>query len=54
MSRIRMAKQNSGLRHRYTWPRNVGLSSAQLRQAQAVVEAHIQEIEDAWNRHFGS
>jgi Domain of unknown function (DUF4160) len=34
--------------------RNVGLSTAQLRQAQAVVEAHIQEIEDAWIRHFGS
>ena len=33
--------------------KNVGLSGVQLRQAQAVVEAHIQEIEDAWNRHFG-
>ena len=33
--------------------KNVGLSGVQLRQAQAVVEAHIQEIQDAWNRHFG-
>lgn len=33
--------------------RNVGLSAAQARQAQAVVEAHLQEIEDAWHRHFG-
>jgi hypothetical protein len=29
-------------------------ASAQLRQAQAVVEAHLQEIQDAWVRHFGS
>ena len=33
--------------------KNVGLSGVQLYQAQAVVEAHIQEIQDAWNRHFG-
>jgi hypothetical protein len=33
--------------------KNVGLSGVQIRQAQAVVEAHIQEIQDAWNRHFG-
>lgn len=33
--------------------RNVGLSGVQLRQAQAVVEAHLQEIQDAWQRHFG-
>ena len=33
--------------------KNVGLSGVQLHQAQAVVEAHIQEIQDAWNRHFG-
>jgi hypothetical protein len=32
---------------------NVGLSSVQIRQAQAVVEAHIKDIQDAWNRHFG-
>lgn len=32
---------------------NIGLSSAQVRQAQAVVEAHLHEIEDAWHRHFG-
>ncbi len=32
---------------------NVGLTQMQLRQAQAVVEAHIQEIEDALHRHFG-
>ena len=33
---------------------NIGLSPAQLRAAQAVVEEHIREIEDAWARHFGS
>lgn len=33
---------------------NVGLSDVQVRQAQAVVVAHTQEIQDAWNRHFGS
>ena len=32
---------------------NVGLSGVQLRQAQAVVEAHLQEIDDAWEHHFG-
>jgi Domain of unknown function (DUF4160) len=31
---------------------NIGLSSTQLKQAQAIVEAHIREIEDAWRRHF--
>jgi hypothetical protein len=33
--------------------KNVGLSGLQLRQAQSIVEIHIQEIEDAWHRHFG-
>jgi hypothetical protein len=32
---------------------NIGLSAAQLRQAQVVVGAHLQEIKDAWHRHFG-
>lgn len=32
---------------------NIGLSPVQVRQAQAVVSAHQQEIEDAWHRHFG-
>ena len=31
-----------------------GLSSKQLRDAQAVIEAYIEEIRNAWNRHFGS
>jgi hypothetical protein len=31
-----------------------GLSSRQLNDAQSVVEAHLKEIEDAWNHHFGS
>ena len=31
-----------------------GLARSQQREAQAVVQAHIQEIEDAWNRHFSS
>jgi hypothetical protein len=32
---------------------NIGLPETQLRQAQKVVESHIEEIEDAWHRHFG-
>jgi hypothetical protein len=32
---------------------NIGLSPTQVRQAQAVVLAHLTEIEDAWHRHFG-
>lgn len=31
-----------------------GLSAKQLREAQFVVEAHVEEIQNAWNRHFGS
>ncbi len=31
---------------------NDGLSALQPRQAQAIVEAHIEEIENAWHRHF--
>ena len=31
-----------------------GMSTRQLQDAQAVVEAHILEIENAWHRHFGS
>jgi len=30
-----------------------GLSSAQLRAAQDVVERHIEEVRHAWTRHFG-
>jgi Domain of unknown function (DUF4160) len=33
---------------------NMSLSPTQIKQAHAVVEAHIQEIENAWRRHFGS
>jgi hypothetical protein len=33
---------------------SVGLTEKQLHQAQAVVEAHLEEIHDAWNRHFGA
>ena len=32
---------------------HTGLSTRQLRQAQAVVSAHLKEIEDAWIHHFG-
>lgn len=31
-----------------------GLSQRQLREAQTVVEAHFEEIKNAWNHHFGS
>lgn len=33
---------------------NVGLKQTQIRQAQAVIGKHIEEIQDAWQRHFGS
>jgi hypothetical protein len=33
---------------------NIGLSAAQVRQAYAVVLKHKEEIEDAWQLHFGS
>ena len=33
---------------------HTGLSGRQLREAQTIVEAHIQEIQHAWNYHFGS
>lgn len=32
---------------------HTGLSSKQLRDAQSVVEAHLEEITHAWNHHFG-
>jgi len=31
---------------------HVGLSQRQLREAQSVVERHIEEIRNAWFRHF--
>lgn len=33
---------------------NMGLTPTQVRQAEAVVLAHLKEIEDAWSQHFGS
>ena len=33
---------------------STGLSTRQLREAQTVVEAHIEEIQNAWNHHFGA
>ena len=32
---------------------STGLSKAQLREAQSIVEAHMEEIRNAWNEHFG-
>jgi hypothetical protein len=32
---------------------STGLTSRQLADAQAVVIGHLQEIQDAWRRHFG-
>jgi Domain of unknown function (DUF4160) len=32
---------------------STGLSKRQQREAEAVVIAHIKEIQDAWIRHFG-
>lgn len=34
--------------------RSTGLSKSQEREAKRVVEAHLQEIENAWHKHFGS
>lgn len=34
--------------------RSTGLSRAQERNAQVVVESHLQDIQDAWLKHFGS
>ncbi len=33
---------------------SVGLSARQLRDAQTVVHAHIEEIRNAWDHHFGA
>ncbi|MEI8158367.1 MAG: DUF4160 domain-containing protein [Burkholderiales bacterium] len=33
---------------------HTGLDGQQLREAQLVVEAHLEEIKNAWNTHFGS
>lgn len=33
---------------------STGLSKGQLREAQSIVEKHIEEIRNAWNYHFGS
>lgn len=33
---------------------NKGLSSKQLRHLQQLVEEHIEEISDAWKKHFPS
>ncbi|MDR1849772.1 MAG: DUF4160 domain-containing protein [Zoogloeaceae bacterium] len=33
---------------------SVGLSELQLNEAQTLVEKHLEEIQNAWNRHFGS
>jgi hypothetical protein len=32
---------------------HTGLSDKQLRQAQAVVNTHLKEIQDGWKHHFG-
>jgi len=31
----------------------VGLSERQLREAHLLVEKHLEEIQNAWNRYFG-
>ena len=31
-----------------------GLSPRQIRDAQAVIDAHLEEIQNAWNHHFGA
>jgi len=34
--------------------RNIGLSSAKVKDAERLVESRQQEIINAWNNHFGS
>ncbi len=31
----------------------IGLTAIQIRDARSAVERHLQEITDAWHRHFG-
>jgi len=31
----------------------IGLSAQQLKEAERIVRAHQQEIENAWRKHFG-
>lgn len=33
---------------------NIGMSQRQLKAAQAMIEAHINEIRRGWKQHFGS
>jgi len=33
---------------------SVGMSERQLREAHVLVEKHLEEIQNAWNRYFGS
>ena len=33
---------------------NYGLAEREIREAQNIIEAHEQEIRNAWNTHFGS
>jgi len=33
---------------------SVGLSEQQLGEAKSLVERHLEEIQNAWSRHFGS
>ena len=33
---------------------NIGLSQTQVRQAHAIVNKYVKEIQNAWNHHFGS
>ena len=33
---------------------NVGMSERQIRAAQSLVEAHLDEIRRAWQEHFGT
>jgi ribosomal protein L16/L10AE len=33
---------------------HIGLSTHELAEAERVVHRHMQEIADAWNKHFGS
>ena len=34
--------------------RNIGLSSAKMKEAERLVESRKKEITDAWSNHFGS
>ena len=53
MSVVQMVRRNFWLKPTIELARNIGLSSAKVKDAERLVESRQQEIIDAWNNHFG-